>query len=93
MSNFNVLIVYQSEDELLHTPMPVIPAQFPELKDLAEHQLQRLLDDNSALIALVDRQQAVESMRQIRDEIRHSNMDVAMSNLANVHQVILCCIL
>ena len=64
--------------------MPVIPAQFPELKDLAEHQLQRLLDDSSALIALVDRQQAVESMRQIRDEIRHSNMDHAMNNLSNV---------
>jgi hypothetical protein len=52
---------------------PDIPQSFPDLDSLTEGQLKRLRDDRAALSAHVTKLAQVESMRQLRDQMRISN--------------------
>jgi hypothetical protein len=66
------------------TAVPAIPNEFPELTNLSEAQLQRLLDDDLAFQTHVEHYAYVEVMLHRRDEIRERNKKKCEDNIARV---------
>ncbi|RLN46349.1 hypothetical protein BBJ29_006591 [Phytophthora kernoviae] len=63
------------------TQMPVIPSTFPELQDLSQSQLEKLNSDRRALKKFVKDLTSVQEFTQLRDDVLHSNMDIAKKTL------------
>ena len=61
--------------------MPDVPTVFPELEKLTDIQLERLLTDEIALQAALNKMSSVESIQQVCDQMRDSNNDRAARNL------------
>ena len=64
--------------------MPPIPNEFPELQQLTEAQLNRLLNDDVAFEAHVDRLAKVDTMIRSRDELRSRNKAVCEDHISMV---------
>jgi hypothetical protein len=65
----------------IHVPIPEIPLNFPELEQLTDIQLQRLLDDKEALKAHMKNIAVVSPHRQLREEYRKTNEEIALETL------------
>ncbi|CAI5732446.1 unnamed protein product [Peronospora destructor] len=63
------------------TQMPVIPAIFPELEELSLSQLEILNSDKHALKQFIKELTSVKWFTQLRDEVLHSNMEIAKTTL------------
>ncbi len=73
---FENLIRAQSEGELSHTPIPPVPSEFPELKDKPLSQLNRLVDDDVARMALMKAMPSVVSFSDMKDQLCYGNVQV-----------------
>lgn len=67
--------------------VPSIPHEFPELANLSEAQLQRLLDDDVAFQAHVSRISEVDAMISLRDLQRASNKSLAEAAVAREQEL------
>ena len=63
---------------------PTIPNEFPELQQLSEAQLQRLLNDDVAFEAHVSRFARTESLIRARDELRTKNQATCEEHIDKV---------
>ena len=64
--------------------MPPIPNEFPELQQLSEAQLMRLLNDDVAFGAHVDRIAKTDPLIRSRDELRAKNKATCEKHIAKV---------
>lgn len=64
--------------------MPLIPNEFPELQQLSEAQLQRLLNDDVAFAAHVDRLARTDVMIRSIEELRAKNQATCEEHITKV---------
>lgn len=77
----------QREDSLnspMQMALPDIPTQFPELEQLTDVQLERLLRDTVALDAHIAAMDSVQAMESLRDMQRETNAHAAARNIQTV---------
>lgn len=82
----------QREDSLnspMQMALPDIPQHFPELDELTEVQLERLLKDSVALDAHIAAMDSVQAMESLRDMQRETNTQTATKNLQLVRSLFL----
>ncbi len=65
-----------SEEQLSHTPIPPIPSEFPELNDKPLSQLNRLIEDDVARMALIKAMPSIVSFRDMKDQLCYENVQV-----------------
>lgn len=65
-----------------HAELPEIPNAFPELRELSEVQLERLLQDSEALHAHMLSQARIDHLLSLQDDIRQSNMQQCLATMA-----------
>eukprot|EP01112_Ceratiomyxa_fruticulosa_P007760 TRINITY_DN2013_c0_g3_i1.p1 TRINITY_DN2013_c0_g3~~TRINITY_DN2013_c0_g3_i1.p1 ORF type:complete len:360 (-),score=68.26 TRINITY_DN2013_c0_g3_i1:297-1376(-) len=63
-----------------HTPLPAIPASFPELEIKSTTEIQELLSKEDQFRAFFDNLEGVKTMRSVRDELRSGNEELAKRN-------------
>lgn len=61
--------------------MPGVPTEFPELQSLQISQLERLKNDEVAMMSHAASLECVETLRTMRDDLCKSNADDARRNL------------
>ncbi len=73
---FEHLIRAHSEEQLSHTPIPPIPSEFPELNDKPLSQLNRLIEDDVARMALIKAMPSIVSFCDMKDQLCYENVQV-----------------
>ncbi len=66
----------QSEEQLSHTPIPPIPSEFPELNGKPLSQLNRLIEDDVARMALIKAMPSIVGFRDMKDQLCYENVQV-----------------
>jgi len=70
-----------------HTPLPVIPASFPELEAKSPSELAQLLNDDNEFKRFFDSLSAVQTMRKVRDDLRSNNEELSKRNLSKEAEI------
>jgi len=70
-----------------HIRTPAIPTSFPELEQKTVVELTELLGNEDQFQALFEGLEVVKTMRQLRDELRDGNEDLAKKNVARAAEV------
>ena len=66
----------------IHVPIPEIPLTFPELEQLSDVQLTRLLTDSQALLAHMHNIAGISIYRKLHEEHRKTNEEIALETLS-----------
>lgn len=70
------------EGTVFHTPLPAVPAAFPQLDDMDVGQMRRLLADDVAMEVMVEGMSVVSDYRKMLSETRSANLELAEKLLA-----------
>lgn len=70
-----------------HFSIPSIPDSFPVLRDLSATELRKLVEDEGAYRAFFASLDQVKQMNEIRDELRHGNIELARRNLSKESEI------
>ncbi len=65
-----------SVEQLSHTPIPPVPSEFPELNDKPLSQLNRLIEDDVARMALIKAMPSIVSFSDMKDQLCYENVQV-----------------
>ncbi len=65
-----------SEEQISHTPIPPIPSEFPELNGKPLSQLNRLIEDDVARMALIKAMPSIVGFRDMKDQLCYENVQV-----------------
>jgi len=66
---------------------PAIPTSFPELEQKSTAELTELISHEDAFQALFDALEVVKTMRQLRDDLRDGNEELARKNVTRTAEV------
>lgn len=66
---------------------PAIPTSFPELEQKSTTELTELLSNEDQFVSLYEGLDVVKTMRQLRDELRDGNEELARKNVARTAEV------
>jgi len=71
-----------------HTPLPVVPSSFPELETKSPSELAQLLTEESEFQRFFEGLPAVQTMKKVRDDLRHSTDEIAKKLIAEEAELV-----
>jgi len=69
------------------TPVPSIPSSFPDLDNKTGEELNEMLSNEDLYKDFFDNLEGVKNMRQLRDELRDGNEELAKKNIARGQEI------
>eukprot|EP01027_Heterolobosea_sp_BB2_P010378 GEZU01015233.1.p1 GENE.GEZU01015233.1~~GEZU01015233.1.p1 ORF type:complete len:252 (+),score=75.32 GEZU01015233.1:506-1261(+) len=70
-----------------HTPMPVIPAVFPELNDKSVEELKDLIENKQAFEDFVNNLEWAKNVTQLLNDLKKGNVALAEQNLSQEQRI------
>jgi len=78
----------QVANDEVNTLIPPIPSSFPEIDKMSLSEVKQVVDDEKVLERFVENTAAVKTLRELKQSIEASNVDVAKSNLLDHEEIV-----
>ena len=78
----------QVANDEVNTLIPPIPSSFPEIDKMSLSEVKQVVDDEKVLEKFIENTAAVKTLRELKQSIEASNVDVAKSNLLDHEEIV-----
>jgi len=78
----------QVANDEVNTLIPPIPSSFPEIDKMSLSEVKQVVDDEKVLETFIENTAAVKTLRELKQSIEASNVDVAKSNLLDHEEIV-----